>query len=398
MRNVNIIHKRVILIVLDGVGIGVLPDANEYGELHANTLLHVCEYLKGPALPNLESIGLGNIISLPNIAPSEQSRSLYGMVSPFTKENDSAPIHWEMMGINNTKKMTLFPSGLPQKIIKKIYNMTGYELVGNTRIDKGSDFESLRELSYQEQKPAVYSTADSVVQIIAHENNISVDIVYSLAKLLREILDEDFYVGRVVAKMFRGTPGNFERVEGKRKDFTVLPPTEDFLLPLLQNENIEVVGIGKISDFFSGIGVSNSIGTKNNLEGINQTVRISKTQNSDFIFVNLLDFDTLGGHNNDPEAFLNLLIEFDYHLPKILKSLGDEDLLIITGDHGNDPTVETKTHTREYCPLIALTYKSQGNRKSLGTRNSFADIGATIAEWYGLSLNFGESFMENLLG
>ncbi len=386
--------KRVVLIVMDGVGIGSLPDAGEYGEINANTLGHVCQVLGGLKLPNFQKLGLGNIINLEGIPAIDSPKAFFGSISPHTKENDSAPLHWEMMGIYNSRRMTLFPHGLPENVLKQFYNKTGMKCVGNIMIERGNDLDQLRTISYLKQKPAVYSTTDSVIQIIAHDKQISTEHLYYLAKTLREILNNGYYVGRVIVKMFTGNPGAFIRIPEKRKDFTIVPPTNDFLLPRLQEKNINVIGIGKIFDFFSGIGLTKSFKTKNNLQGIEQIITLLNKQKEGFIFTNLLDFDTLGGHSNNPVIFAKCLREMDAKLPAIINLLKPSDLLIITADHGNDPTLEIKTHTREYTPLLFVYPDKAGKSGPLGVRPTFADIGATIAQWFGIKIDFGNSFLE----
>ncbi|MFC1480294.1 phosphopentomutase [Candidatus Omnitrophota bacterium] len=386
--------RRVFLIVMDGVGIGSLPDAAEYGQSGANTLGHICQVVEKFKLSNFEKLGLGNIAKLDGVTATENPKAFFGRIKPLTKENDSAPLHWEMMGINNSRRMTLLPQGLPSKVLQRFYEETGCQCVGNIMIERGGELERLRTISYQEHKPAVYSTTDSVVQIIIHEEQMSTEHLHYLAQILRKILDDDYYIGRVVAKVFTGTEGNFTRVEGQRKDMTLSPPTSDFLMTRLQGEDIPVIGVGKIYDFFSGVGITESIKTSNNSEGIEQIIRLLKKLERGFVFANLMDFDTLGGHCNDPAAFAEYLCQLDESLTVMLDLLTPLDLLIITSDHGNDPTLETKTHTREYVPLLFVYPDKQDKSCSLGVRSTFGDISATIAQWFGLKREHGISFLD----
>lgn len=380
-------------MVMDGVGIGSLPDAAEYGQVQANTLAHICQTVKEFSLPNFRKLGLGNILELKGIPSVKTPKAFFGSIKPLTKENDSTPLHWEMMGIYNPNRLALFPQGLPLVVLEQFHKKTGCRCGGNIMSEHGDDLERLRTLSYSKREPAVYTTSDSVVQIIAHEKQINLEHLYYLAKTLKEILGESYNVGRVVAKVFSGKPGAFMRVEEKRKDFALAPPTNNFLLPSLQKNNFPVVGIGKINDFFSGVGITESYKTKDNAEGIDYVIAHLNEFENGLVFVNLLDFDTLGGHSNDPIVFAECLRQLDAKLPDILSLLKPSDLLIITADHGNDPTVETKTHDREYVPLLFVYPEKPSESCSLGVRTTFADIGATIAEWFGLEIEHGTSFL-----
>jgi phosphopentomutase len=371
---------KVILIALDGVGCGYAPDYKEYDNIKSNSLQNVIEHTK-IELPNLNAFGLDNIL---NDGSNNIDNINYGKVRPHTKDNDSAPLHWEMMGIMRDTRFDLFPFGIPESLIEMVNKKFNLILLGNIQIKTGLDFDELRERSYRERLPAVYSTVDSVIQVMAHTSHYSPDYIYSIAEYLKKELDKTNSIGRVVAKMFSGDINSLDRAEHLRRDFATMPPEDDLLLRKLVIENFNNVAIGKIVDFFGEKYFNSFMRSKGNTDGLNKLLECIKISPRDtFIFLNLLDFDTLGGHNNNPDVYGQLLVEFDAFLPKIISNLNSDDLLIITSDHGNDPTVEVKTHTREYCPLIIYSKNENlATKSNLGKIDNFTYISRLIERIY----------------
>jgi phosphopentomutase len=388
--------KRVFLIVMDSVGIGELPDAHIFGDQGANTLLHIAEKMNGLHLPQLRQLGLGNIIEVPGVEAEKQPLSVYGRMEEASVGKDTMTGHWEIMGLKvEVPFRTFTETGFPEALIQEFEGRVGRKVIGNI---SASGTEIMAELGEEHMKTGnliVYTSADSVFQVAAHEEIVPIEELYKICEIARELtLEEPYVLGRVIARPFIGQPGAFQRT-ANRHDYALKPyvPT---VMNALVNKGFESIAIGKISDIYDGEGVSQSIKTKSNMDGVDQLIHSMKQDFSGLSFVNLVDFDALYGHRRDPIGYGKALEEFDARIPEILELLQQDDLLIITADHGNDPTFPGADHTREYVPLINFSPSfNQGN--NIGTRNTFADIGATIADNFKVtSPQMGTSYLKEL--
>ena len=386
--------NRITLIVLDGAGIGAMPDAPEWGDAGSDTFGHICES-REVRLPNLQSLGLGNIRPLAGIEAIENPRGDYGKCALRSNGKDTTTGHWEMAGIILERAFPTYPNGFPQSIIDQFIARTHVPgILGNIPASGTEIIKDLGEEHVKSGKPIVYTSADSVFQIAAHEEVIPLDRLYEICEAARDILRGEHEVGRVIARPFLGRPGAFYRTEN-RHDYAVPPPREN-LLPLLQEHGLDVVCIGKIASIYDSTGVTQDLTAKNNEQSIDQTIRALRDNTRGLIFSNLVDFDMLYGHRRDTEGYARALEHFDSRWPEIEAAMNDGDLVIITADHGNDPTYPGTDHTREYAPLIVFGKTAQGN-VNLGTRSSLSDIGKTIAENFGLNLHAGESFLDEIM-
>jgi phosphopentomutase len=388
-------YQRITVIVLDSVGIGELPDAEQYGDKGSHTLGHIAQKVQGLALPNLRRLGLGNIAPLADWMPEVIPVGYYGKMAEVSVGKDTMTGHWELMGLRIDTPFRTFPNGFPAELLKLFEEKTGRAVIGNK---PASGTEILDELGVEQMKRGawiVYTSADSVFQLAAHEDIIPLEELYNACKIARQLtMREEFSVGRVIARPYLGQPGSFKRTSN-RHDYAVKPP-QPTLLNALKAEGLDVVAVGKINDIFSGEGITRSIPTKSNADGIAVTLQEMKSDFRGLLFTNLVDFDSLYGHRRDPEGYGRALEEFDRALPDLLAALGEEDLLIITADHGNDPIHPGTDHTREYVPLLAWSPGMTG-AGGLEDRASFADLAATIADNF--QANFathGESFLELL--
>jgi len=386
--------QRVILIVLDGVGVGELPDAAEYGDVGSNTLAHVAEAVGGLALPNLEALGLGHIGHFAGIRTMGQPDGCFGRMGQLSKGKDSTAGHWEMAGILLEEPFPIYPRGFPKEMLDLFEQASGRKVLGNRAASGTEIIQELGEEHMRTGAPIVYTSTDSVFQIAAHERVVPVEELYRVCRAARKLLKPPHQVARVIARPFIGEPGLFVRTE-RRRDFSVEPPSPT-LLDILKRSGQLIVGIGKIEDLFNGRGLTRSIHTGNNAAGMGETVRLLKTMPRGLIFVNLVDFDTLYGHRNNPSGYAKALREFDARLPALLDAVRPGDLLCVTADHGNDPTTPGTDHSREYVPLLVVGPRlAQG--VNLGTRRTFADLGQTVAEALGAPrLDCGESFLDAL--
>ncbi len=382
------------VIVIDGLGVGAQEDAADYGDENENTLGHLCEQT-GCKLPNLQRMGLGNIIPLKSVPVESEPLSAYGKMRELSAGKDSTTGHWEIAGIQLNKPFPTYPDGFPDEIIHKFCEGIGVE---NALVNKPySGTEVVADYGKEHLEtgyPIVYTSADSVFQVAAHVDVTPVDTLYDWCKLARgEILQDEHGVGRVIARPFKGEPGNFKRISDKRHDFSIQPP-EHNLLNGLQQEGIKTYSIGKIIDLFAGQGFTQFRRTKSNAEGISQLLSLMSAASNSFVFVNLIDTDQKFGHRLDPEGFANSLQEFDRAIPAIVSKLQDDDILIITGDHGNDPTSQSTDHSREFVPV--LVFPSQKAEKiNLGTRKTFSDIASTAADFFNISATYpGTSMLE----
>ncbi|MFA6665920.1 MAG: phosphopentomutase [Armatimonadota bacterium] len=381
---------RLIIIVLDGVGTGAMPDAAEYGDEGSNTLANTAHALQGIDLPNLEGMGLGNLMQVQGISPSACPSACYGIMKEQSKGKDTITGHWEMTGIITNRPFPTYPNGFPPEIIDRFQKAIGRKIMGNRPASGTQIIEDLGAEHMRTGRPIVYTSADSVFQLAAHESVIPVPELYKMCETAREILSGPYNVARVIARPFVGEPGHFVRTYN-RKDYSVKPPGPTVLDDLCNN-GYKVTGIGKIGDIFAGQGISESIHTEGNVDGICRTIEAIEASEPGIIFSNLVDFDSKYGHRNDPEGFAHGLREFDSYLPDILHALLREDLLIITADHGNDPTTPSTDHSREMVPLLVW---GPGARQgvNLGVRDTFADIAATAAEVFNLDARpAGRSF------
>ncbi len=386
--------KRVCLLVLDSAGIGEMPDAAEWGDAGADTLGNILKSRK-VELPNLQKLGLGNIRSLSGLPPAEDPSGSFGKCALLSNGKDTTTGHWEMAGIVLTKAFPTYPGGFPPEIVDEFIAQAKVPgILGNIPASGTDIIKDLGEEHARTGKPIVYTSADSVFQIAAHEEVIPVERLYEICKIARNILDGEHKVGRVIARPFLGTVAdNFTRTEN-RHDYAVPPPHEN-LLPLLKAKGLDVVCIGKIASIYDNVGVTEDLSAKNNEQTVDQTINALRAESTGLIFSNLVDFDMLYGHRRDTEGYARALERFDARLPEILAAMRADDLLIMTADHGNDPTKDGSDHTREYAPLMVYGRSAKAG-VDLGTRESLADIGQTVAENFGVNLKAGESFLKKI--
>src|SRR5687767_9441211 len=385
--------RRVCLMVLDSAGIGEMPDASDWGDAGADTLGNILKSRR-LHLPNLQKLGLGNIRALENLSPILDPIGSFGKCALRSNGKDTTTGHWEMAGIVLERAFPLYPKGFPQTILDRFIKETGVPgVLGNV---PASGTEIIKELGtehVQTGKPIVYTSGDSVFQIAAHEQVISLEQLYAICETARGILRGEHEVGRVIARPFLGEPGAFYRTEN-RHDYAVPPPRAN-LLPAMSEAGLDVVCIGKIASIYDSMGVTQDLSAKNNEQSIDQTIRALGDKTRGLIFSNLVDFDMLYGHRRDTEGYAKALEHFDTRLPEIEAAMRDDDLMMITADHGNDPTFPGSDHTREYAPLLVFG-KSARPGVNLGTRPSLADIGQTIAHNFSLHLAAGTSFLTEL--
>jgi len=385
--------SRIIWIVLDSVGIGEMPDAAHYGDVGSDTLGNIAR-IRGIALPNLARLGLGNIMPLTGIAPASAPSGAYGKCTLASPGKDTTTGHWEMAGIHLAKPFPLYPHGFPADLMSEFERRTGRRSLGNKA---ASGTEIIKELGAEHMRtgsPIVYTSADSVFQIAAHEEVIPLWELYKMCETAREILQGPHEVGRVIARPFIGAPGSFVRTPN-RHDYAV-PPPPGMLLDLLHDRGIPVHSVGKIFDVFLGRGILDSTKTKNNTEGMAQTLEAMQDTDRGLIFVNLVDFDQQYGHRNDVEGYGAALEQFDAWIPEFESRLGEGDLAIFTADHGCDPTTPSTDHSREYVPLLVSGPKVRAG-VNLGVRGTLSDIGQTVGEIFGVRIVAGESFLPQIL-
>src|SRR6266446_3667726 len=388
------VFDRITLIVLDGAGIGAMPDAPEWDDAGSDTLGHICES-RQLNLPNLQGLGLGNIRALAGVEATENPRGCYGKCALRSNGKDTTTGHWEMAGIILERAFPTYPNGFPQSVIDEFIAKTGVPgILGNIPASGTEIIKELGDEHVKTKKPIVYTSADSVFQIAAHEEVIPLDRLYEICEIARDILRGEHEVGRVIARPFLGQPGSFYRTEN-RHDYAVPPPREN-LLPVLSEKGFAVVCIGKIASIYDSAGVTQDLTAKNNEQSIEQTIRALNDDTRGLIFSNLVDFDMLYGHRRDTEGYARALEHFDSRWPEIESAMREDDLVMISADHGNDPTYRGTDHTREYAPLIVFGKRAKPGA-NLGTRRSLADSGKTISENFGLHLAAGESFLSGVL-
>ncbi|AXA35310.1 Phosphopentomutase [Candidatus Sumerlaea chitinivorans] len=388
--------RRAVIIVLDSVGIGELPDAHLFGDEGSNTLGNLSRaFPDGLRLPNMAKLGLGNIAELRGVPPDPQAIGGWGKCAEKSMAKDTTLGHWEIAGIISEKPFPTYPNGFPPEIIQEFERRIGRGTLGNIPASGTEIIQKLGDEHVRTGKPIVYTSADSVFQIAAHEEVIPLEELYEMCRIARELLDGPHRVGRVIARPFIGTSGNYTRTRNRR-DFSV-PPPRPTILDRLKENGYAVIGVGKIGDIFAHTGLTHEIHTGANEKGILATLVQLNEAPDGLIFTNLVDTDMIYGHRNDTVGYRASLEEFDSYLPKILSALQPEDLLIITADHGCDPTTPSTDHSREYVPLLVYS-KAMPHGVNLGTRETFADTAATIAEFFNIAWDGpGTSYLRQVL-
>ncbi len=385
---------RIFLVVLDGVGMGEMPDADQYGDRGSNTLLHVAEHAGGLRLPVLESLGLGSLLRLPGVRALAEPAAARGRMTECSAGKDSTTGHWEMMGIVLEHAFPTYPNGYPHELLERWCERVGRGWLANV---PASGTEIIQRFGEEHQKTGryiVYTSADSVFQIAAHETTAPLDELYAACRTAREMLTGEHAVGRVIARPFTGSPGAYQRT-ANRRDFS-LQPTEPTVMDRMLERGLRVTTVGKVDDLFAGQGVSDGIHTKSNDEGQAVLLDLAGRPGEGLVFANLVDFDTLYGHRNDPKGFAQALERCDDGLGQLIARLRDDEMVLITADHGNDPTTPSTDHSREYTPLLVAGPRVRRGT-DLGTRTTFADLGATIADVFGVTApRFGTSFLKEL--
>jgi phosphopentomutase len=387
--------KRVVLIVLDSVGCGDAPDVADYGDAGANTLGNIARAVGGLHLPNMERLGLGNLTDIEGVLPTLGAHGTYGRLTEVSAGKDTTTGHWELAGVVLDRPFPTYPKGFPSDLIERFEAQIGRETLGNYPASGTEIIEQLGEDHMHTGKPIVYTSADSVFQIAAHEEVISIDELYQMCEIARRLLTGEHAVGRVIARPFIGRGGSFKRTE-RRRDFS-LEPVGDTILDVLKTAGLDVMGVGKIEDIFAYRGLTMSNHTGNNMAGVDAIIDFLLMSRRGLIFANLVDFDSLYGHRNDPQGYAAALEEFDRRIPDIMRHMRERDILVITADHGNDPTTPGTDHTRERVPILAFGHCIKRNC-NLGTRDRFADVAATIADLFAVAWKgAGSSFAQMLL-
>ncbi|TDF93006.1 phosphopentomutase [Paenibacillus piri] len=388
--------KRIHLIVMDSVGIGEAPDAAKFDDYDVDTLGHIARERGGLNMPNMAKLGLSNIREIQGVPKAEKPMAYLTKMQEASSGKDTMTGHWEIMGLRIDTPFRVFPDGFPAELISRIEAKTGRKVIGNK---PASGTEIIAELGEEHVKTGaliVYTSADSVLQIAAHEDVVPLKELYEICGFCREItLDDPYMLGRIIARPFVGEAGHFTRT-ANRHDYALKPfgPTS---MNTLKDAGFDVIALGKISDIYDGEGVTKAIRTVSNMDGMDKLVAVLDESFTGLSFINLVDFDALYGHRRDPQGYGQALEEFDARLPEIFTKLKADDLLIITADHGNDPTYRGSDHTREYVPLLVYSPRFKQGGQELLLRKTFADIGATVAENFGVALpEHGTSFLKEL--
>ena len=405
--------RRAIILVIDGCGIGAAPDASEFGDSNdCNTLANVARVQGGLKLPNLASLGLGNIGAIAGVTPEPEPVGYYGKLAESSRGKDTQTGHWEMMGLVSETAFPLYPDGFPPDVIDAFIELTGCQGILCNKPASGTVI--LEELGHEHQKtgyPIVYTSGDSVFQIACHVETVPLETQYRWCKIARDLLQEPHRVGRVICRPFTGEPGAYRRLGGNRRDYSVPPPAQT-LLDRARAEGLGVLGVGKIEDIFDRQGLSHAIHTGTNVEGLDVTLKAISRElalpplaivadapaSAAVIFTNLVDTDMLYGHRRDVAGYAKALVEVDEWLGRILEAMGEGDVLVISSDHGNDPTAPGTDHTREFVPLLMYAPAlAGGGPKDVGVRHGFTDIAASLADWLGFRWNGpGKSFIPSL--
>ncbi len=386
------LFKRIHLVVLDSVGIGESPDAHLFGDEGADTLGHIAEAMQGLQMPNMAKLGLSNIRPVLGVPVAEVPLAMYGKMQEASVGKDTMTGHWEIMGLNIDKPFKVYPNGFPDELISQLEKMTGRKVIGNKPASGTAIIDELGKEHMETGAIIVYTSADPVLQIAAHEEIIPIEEQYRICEIARELtLTPEYLVGRVIARPFIGEPGNFTRTTN-RHDYA-LKPFDRTVMNELQDAQLDVIAIGKISDIFNGEGITQSVRTTSNMDGVDQLLKVMAQDFHGISFTNLVDFDALFGHRRDPVGYGEALQQFDERLPEIMASLQEDDLLILTADHGNDPVHKGTDHTREYVPLLIYSPSLQ-NGEALPQSETFSNVGATIADNFNVEMpKFGESFL-----
>ncbi|CEQ24130.1 phosphopentomutase [[Clostridium] sordellii] len=387
--------SRVIWMVIDSVGIGALPDSEKFGDVNVNTLGNIVKAYKDIQLPNMIKLGLSNIDGIDSLDSIDNPIGSFGRASEVSKGKDTTTGHWEMTGVLVETPFKTYENGFPKEIIDEFESKTNRKVIGNKPASGTAILDELGEQQMKTGEVIVYTSADSVFQIAAHEEIIPLEELYKMCEIAREIMMGENAVARIIARPFVGKPGAFERTSNRR-DYS-LSPFEDTVLDTIKKSNLDVIGVGKIEDIFNKQGITEAIHTKDNMDGVDQTINYMKKENKGLIFTNLVDFDSKYGHRRDVEGYKKALEEFDARIPEIIDNMKDDDILIINADHGNDPTYKGTDHTREYIPVLVYG-KNINKGYNLGTRKSFSDIGATVADILNVDLpKHGESFKSEIM-
>lgn len=387
--------SRVIWMIIDSVGIGALPDSEKFGDIDVNTLGNIVKKYKDIKLPNMINMGLSNIDGIDSLNSIESPIGAFGRASEVSKGKDTTTGHWEMTGVLVETPFKTYENGFPKEIIDEFERRTNRKVIGNKPASGTAILDELGEQQMKTGEVIVYTSADSVFQIAAHEEIIPLEELYKMCEIAREIMMGDNAVARIIARPFIGKPGSFERTSNRR-DYS-LSPFEDTVLDNIKKSDLDVIGVGKIEDIFNKQGITEAIHTKDNMDGVDQTINYIKKDNKGLIFTNLVDFDSKYGHRRDVEGYKNALEEFDARIPEIIENMKEDDILIINSDHGNDPTYKGTDHTREYIPILVYG-KNVVNGLNLGTRKTFADIGATVADILNVELpKNGKSFKDEII-
>ncbi len=386
--------ERILVIVLDGVGVGELPDADEYGDVGSNSIANTARAIGGLDLPNMQALGLGNLSDILGVPPRADTLGAYGKLAEASKGKDSVTGHWELMGIHSPIAMPTYPEGFPPDVLEEFTRRTGYDVLGNK---PASGTEIIVELGEEHLKTGnliVYTSADSVFQIAAHEGIVPIEELYRVCEIARDMLSGPHAVGRVIARPFEGEPGAFKRTS-RRHDYPLLPPRPTVMMRLVE-AGYDVAAVGKIDDLFGNTGITLNKHRTNNRDSIAAMLEFLQDEFKGLLLVNLIEYDMIYGHRNDPEGYAGALRDFDAALPGIQAALRPGDIAMIVADHGVDPTMPSTDHSREYIPLLVFGTPVKPG-VDLGVRSTFADVGATIAEVFGLGgTEIGVSFLQDI--
>ena len=389
-------YKRIFTIVIDSVGCGEAPKSYLYGDKNVNTIGNLARAVGGIKMPTMQKMGLGNITDIMGVEPTNNPIASFGKMDELSNGKDTMTGHWEIMGLEvKTPFLTFSEYGFPQELVDELEKQTGYKMIGNKSASGTAILDELGEEHMRTKALILYTSADSVLQLAAHEETFGVEELYRCCKIAREItMKPEWMVGRVIARTFIGNPTEGYTRTPNRHDYA-LAPFGKTVLNTLKDNDLSVIGIGKISDIYNGSGITESHRNLSNHHGMEQIINFAEKDFTGLCFLNLVDFDAAYGHRRDPQGYAKCLEEFDVQLAEFLEKITEEDLVIITADHGNDPTAPGSDHTREYVPLVV--YRKNGKNINLGTRTSFADIGATIAENFNLEMpEIGKSFLNEI--
>ncbi|RQD67249.1 MAG: phosphopentomutase [Tindallia sp. MSAO_Bac2] len=387
--------RRVLLLILDSVGIGALPDADQFGDLGADTLGNIVKATGGINLPNLQQAGIGNIKGVDGIDAINKPIGAFGRAAEISMGKDTTTGHWEIAGLHIKEPFKTFPDGFPDEVMNSFEERIGRKSLGNYAASGTVIIEELGKEHMETGFPIVYTSADSVFQIAAHEDIIPIEELYRMCETAREIMQGEYALARIIARPFVGEPGAFTRTH-RRKDYSLSPPSPT-VLDYCVEAGYPVVGVGKIEDIYNGKGITHAVHTESNMDGVDLMLKAMQEHQQGLIFTNLVDFDMKYGHRRDPEGYKEALEDADKRIPEILKAMNQEDILIITADHGNDPTHKGTDHTREYVPILVLGEKVSAGT-DIGTRRTFADIASTISELLNVKdTEVGTSFADKVM-